>query len=178
MRLFAAACALPDQIVDPSSNPAMAGGTGDLACTELGGIRSLDGGFRGRMLFRNARGGPIDVFWIDYSGIQQFYARLEPGQVLDQESIISNAWLVTTDVGQCLGIYISREPQQTVVIGQPSGSTMPVPQGLPQGLSPRAARAASTSASDSGHVAATRARRQCQHHELYLHRRYRPAGRL
>ncbi|MEH0074219.1 hypothetical protein V6L76_06420 [Pannonibacter sp. Pt2] len=133
VRLFAAACALPDQIVDPSSNPAMAGGTGDLACTELGGIRSLDGGFRGRMLFRNARGGPIDVFWIDYSGIQQFYARLEPGQVLDQESIISNAWLVTTDVGQCLGIYISREPQQTVVIGQPSGSTMPVPQGLPQG---------------------------------------------
>lgn len=133
VRLFAAACALPDQIVDPNSNPAMAGGTGDLACSELGGIRSLDGGFRGRMLFRNARGGPIDVFWIDYSGIQQFYARLEPGQVLDQESIISNAWLVTTDVGQCLGIYISREPQQTVVVGQASGGAMPVPQGLPQG---------------------------------------------
>ncbi|WP_186391457.1 MULTISPECIES: hypothetical protein [unclassified Pannonibacter] len=133
VRLFAAACALPDQIVDPNSNPAMAGGMGDLACAELGGIRSLDGGFRGRMLFRNARGGPIDVFWIDYSGIQQFYARLEPGQVLDQESIISNAWLVTTDVGQCLGIYISREPQQTVVIGQSNAGPIPGQQGLPQG---------------------------------------------
>ncbi len=133
VRLFAAACALPDQIVDPNSNPAMAGGMGDLACAELGGIRSLDGGFRGRMLFRNARGGPIDVFWIDYSGIQQFYARLEPGQVLDQESIISNAWLVTTDVGQCLGIYVSREPQQTVVIGQSNAGPIPGQQGLPQG---------------------------------------------
>lgn len=132
VRLFAAACALPDQIVDPNSSAAT-GGVGDLACTELGGIRSLDGGFRGRMLFRNGRSGPVDVFWIDYSGIQQFYARLEPGQVLDQESIISNAWLVTSDVGQCLGIYISRDPQQTVVISGGSTGNAPVQPPLPQG---------------------------------------------
>lgn len=116
VRLFTATCAEPQKIVEESQDPALAA-AGELSCAEYGSVRSLDGGFRGRMVFRNARSEPVDVSWIDYSGGQRFYARLLPGQVLDQESILSNAWLVTNAGGQCLGLYVSRAPRQDVVIG-------------------------------------------------------------
>ncbi|MCY1706819.1 MliC family protein [Pannonibacter sp. SL95] len=141
VRLFTATCAEPQKIVEESQDPALAG-AGELSCAEYGSVRSLDGGFRGRMVFRNARSEPVDVSWIDYSGGQRFYARLLPGQVLDQESILSNAWLVTNAGGQCLGLYVSRAPRQDVVIGnRASGgantsATLPAP--LPTGPLPPA----------------------------------------
>lgn len=135
VRLFTATCAEPQKIVEDSQDPALVG-AGELSCAEFGSIRSLDGGFRGRMLFRNARSEPVDVFWIDYAGAQRFYARLLPGQVLDQESILSNAWMVTSANGQCLGLYVSRAPRQDVVVGNrvsggpsPLGSPVPLSAG-------------------------------------------------
>ncbi|MFN4008745.1 MAG: MliC family protein [Pannonibacter sp.] len=136
VRLFTATCAEPQKIVEDSQDPALAG-AGELSCAEFGSIRSLDGGFRGRMLFRNARSEPVDVFWIDYAGAQRFYARLLPGQVLDQESILSNAWMVTSANGQCLGLYVSRAPRQDVVVGnRVSGGPSPLGSPAPMSAGP------------------------------------------
>ncbi|NBN80121.1 hypothetical protein GWI72_17725 [Microvirga tunisiensis] len=133
VRQFAAGCAEAQQIVEESRDPALAN-AGELSCSEFGAVRSLDGGFRGRMVFRNARNEPVDVFWIDYSGSQRFYARLMPGQVLDQESILSNAWLVTNASGQCLGLHVSRAPRQDVVIGNRAAGTPGSPAAAPAQL--------------------------------------------
>ncbi|ADZ68456.1 hypothetical protein [Polymorphum gilvum] len=122
VRLFVATCAEPQQIVEtaPAGDLDAAGGQGDVACTEVGRIRSPEGGYRGRILFRNARNEPVDVSWIDYFGMQRHYARLQPGQVLDQETFLSHAWLVTGSGGRCLGVYVSRSPSQEVIVRPPA----------------------------------------------------------
>lgn len=46
-----------------------------------------------------------DVFWIDYSGVEIYYATLFPGDAYDQGTFVTHAWMVADDFGTCLGIY-------------------------------------------------------------------------
>jgi len=136
VRLFVAACSAPQQIIgedgfnDGSIGFASAG-SGDVSCAETGRIRSLDGVRPGQIVFRNSSPAPIDVNWIDYNGGERPYARLQPGQILEQQTFVSHAWMVRSATGQCQGIYVSRTPYREVVIsasapGQRPGQLQPL----------------------------------------------------
>lgn len=130
VRLFLATCAEAQKIVgeDPALLPGAAGGNliaqADVSCTEAGRIRSLEAERNGEIIFRNDGGRPVDVNWIDYDGAAQYFATLQPGQVLNQPTYVSHAWLVRESNGPCLGIYVSRTPYREVVI---SGGRAPAP---------------------------------------------------
>lgn len=119
VRLFVATCSLPQQIVgdgafgqDPGS---------DLSCNELGRVRSVEAVRPGQIVFRNSGQQAVEVHWVDYRGGERPYARLEPGQILEQQTYISHAWTVRGANGECRGIYVTQSPYREVVIGASGG---------------------------------------------------------
>ncbi len=134
VRLFVATCAEPQHIIGETGVPGAPGtivaAGADVSCGEVGRIRSLDGIRPGQIVFRNTSREAVDVHWIDYNGGEHVYARLNPGQILDQQTYVTHAWLVRRANGQCLGIYVSRTPYREVVI---SGGAAPSAPGQPFG---------------------------------------------
>ncbi len=139
VRLFVATCALPQQIVSDNGLAPGQDPSSDLACSELGRVRSIEAERPGEIVFRNASAEPVDVNWVDYRGGERRYARLEPGQILEQQTYMSHAWTVRGAGGQCRGIYVSRTPYREVVINgapgaRPGGFGQPL--GQPAGQFP------------------------------------------
>lgn len=126
VRLFVATCALAQQIVSDNGLPPGQDPASDLACTELGRVRSVEAERPGEIVFRNASQEAVDINWVDYRGGERRYARLEPGQILEQQTYMSHAWTVRGASGQCRGIYVSRTPYREVVLkGAPGGFASP-----------------------------------------------------
>lgn len=143
VRLFVATCGQPQQVVSDNGIPVegVADAGSDAACSEVGFIRSVEGVRPGQIVFRNTGREPVDVNWIDYSGGERPYARLQPGQILEQQTYVSHAWIVRGATGMCRGIYVSQSPYREVVIGGTAGNVVQQPSqpsfGLPdQGLPP------------------------------------------
>ncbi|WP_417687280.1 hypothetical protein [Roseibium sp.] len=120
VRLFIATCAQPQTIIGEDGGLNGAGqviaANSDVSCGEIGRITSLEGTRPGQIVFRNTSQEAVDIHWIDYNGGERVYARLQPGQLLDQQTFVSHAWLVRSAAGQCLGIYVTRTPYREVVI--------------------------------------------------------------
>lgn len=128
VRLFVATCSLPQQIIsDGAVGSSSQEASSDLSCSEAGGIRSIEASQPGQIVFQNSSNEVIDVHWVDYGGGERPYARLEPGQVLDQQTYVSHAWIVRGSTGECKGIYVTKTPYRQVVIqgtpnfGNPAG---------------------------------------------------------
>ncbi|GGB40531.1 hypothetical protein GCM10011316_10720 [Roseibium aquae] len=143
VRLFVAGCSAPQQIIGETDFSdgefgVASIGTGDVPCSEAGRIRSMDGVRPGQIVFRNSSPMPIDVNWIDYNGGERAYARLQPGQILEQQTFVSHAWMVRGTSGQCQGIYVSSTPYREVVITGITGSPQGGGTGLGQPLEPLA----------------------------------------
>lgn len=134
VRLFVATCSEAQRIVgDDGFGVTAEDPSADRSCREAGAVRSLQGVRPGQIVFRNSGSEPVDVHWIDYNGGERPYARLQPGQILEQETYVSHAWLVRGADGQCRGIYVTRSPYREVVL---TGSApLYNPQG-PIGLPP------------------------------------------
>ncbi len=126
VRLFVATCSLPQQIVSDDAFGTGAEEPGsDLSCTELGRVRSVEAVRPGQIVFRNASQQAIEVQWVDYRGGERPYARLEPGQILEQQTYVSHAWTVRGANGECRGIYVTRTPYREVVIQGPKTFGVP-----------------------------------------------------
>lgn len=124
VRLFVATCNLPQEIVSDDAYGAEEPGS-DLSCAELGRVRSVEAVRPGQIVFRNASQQPIEVQWVDYRGGERPYARLEPGQILEQQTYVSHAWTVRGANGECRGIYVTRTPYREVVIQGPKTFGVP-----------------------------------------------------
>ncbi|GAB4520616.1 MAG: hypothetical protein Tsb0019_21670 [Roseibium sp.] len=130
VRLFVATCSLPQQVVSDGAFGAGAEEPGsDLSCSELGRVRSVEAVRPGQIVFRNASRQPVEVHWVDYRGGERPYARLEPGQILEQQTYVSHAWTVRGAGGECRGIYVTRTPYREVVIQGPASFGVPGPAG-------------------------------------------------
>ena len=118
VRLFVATCSLPQQVIADGAQTEEPGS--DLSCTELGRVRSVEAVRPGQIVFRNASRQSVEVHWVDYRGGERPYARLEPGQILEQQTYVSHAWTVRGASGECRGIYVTRTPYREVVINGPA----------------------------------------------------------
>jgi len=126
VRLFVATCAQPQQVVSDDAYGTGAEEPGsDLSCSELGRVRSVEAVRPGQIVFRNASQQSIEVHWVDYRGGERPYARLEPGQILEQQTYVSHAWAVRGAGGECRGIYVTRTPFREVVIEGPKTFGVP-----------------------------------------------------
>lgn len=136
VRLFVAACSEAQTIIgEENTLPGATTDAGDLACSQAGNVFSAEGTRPGQIIFRNSSTSAVDVNWVDYYGGERPYARLEPGQILEQQTYVSHAWIVRGTQGQCRGIYVSRTPYREVIIqdtvqSAPSQWDTPAPSGF------------------------------------------------
>ena len=57
--------------------------------------------------FSNQRGQAINLFWIDYQGVRQFYNELQPGESVVQPTFITHPWVITDkDTGECVQLVM------------------------------------------------------------------------
>ncbi|WP_150523329.1 hypothetical protein [Roseibium sediminis] len=126
VRLFVAACSEAQVIVGEEQN-GVGGADGstlsDRSCSEVGRVVSAQADRPGQIIFRNSSNSAIEVHWVDYYGGERPYARLEPGQILEQQTYVSHAWIVRGAGGQCRGIYVSNTPYREVVIQDGGGAS-------------------------------------------------------
>lgn len=125
VRLFVATCAPPQQVVSDGAFGIGEEPGSDLSCSELGRVRSVEAVRPGQIVFRNASRQAVEVHWVDYRGGERPYARLEPGQILEQQTYVSHAWTVRGAGGACRGIYVTRTPYREVVIQGPADFGVP-----------------------------------------------------
>ena len=122
VRLFVAACSEAQVIVGEEQNGLGGSTSSDRSCSEVGRVVSAQADRPGQIIFRNSSNSAIDVHWVDYYGGERPYARLEPGQILEQQTYVSHAWIVRGAGGQCRGIYVSNTPYREVVIQDGGGA--------------------------------------------------------
>ncbi|MCY3020412.1 MAG: hypothetical protein NTW87_15440 [Planctomycetota bacterium] len=77
-----------------------------------------------QVIFVNTTDKPVKMFWLDFEGKRKSYGVVLPGGVASQSTYVTHAWLLETDDGRCLGIYVPEEKIGRVVIG---GATRAAP---------------------------------------------------
>lgn len=66
--------------------------------------------------FQNHTAAAVDIFWVDFDGVEQNYGVLEPGWEWEQETFAGHLWRFRQN-GQLLGAYVAgRDAQQTYAI--------------------------------------------------------------
>jgi len=66
--------------------------------------------------FENHTPAAVDIFWVDFDGVEQNYGLLEPGWVWEQETFAGHLWRFRQN-GQLLGAYAAgRDAQQSYII--------------------------------------------------------------
>lgn len=147
VRAFQQACATPAPVatLPPAEpRPGAPGASGGLSCREEGEITSVPSSQPARMIFVNERNRPVVVHWLDFAGLRQTQAGVPPGGRMIQDTLAGHPWLVATQDGRCLGIYVAGGGTRTVTIGRGGGLAAPdpvfppapPPQILPQPLPP------------------------------------------
>jgi hypothetical protein len=56
------------------------------------------------------------LYWLDRNSTAVLYARLQPGQTYVQGTYVDHPWMVTTDEGACLGVYLPKEQPMKVIL--------------------------------------------------------------
>lgn len=68
------------------------------------------------LTFQNHTPAPVDIFWVDFEGVEQHYGAIEPGREWEQETFPGHLWRFRQN-GQLLGFYaVERDAQQTYAI--------------------------------------------------------------
>lgn len=55
--------------------------------------------------FINQRQQPVKIYWLDYSGKRKFYAQIQPGDRVVQQTYVTHPWVVTDASNNCLDVY-------------------------------------------------------------------------
>ncbi len=55
--------------------------------------------------FINQRSVPVKTYWLDYSGKRKFYAQIQPGDKVVQQTYVTHPWVITDASNNCLGVY-------------------------------------------------------------------------
>ncbi|WP_300585444.1 Hint domain-containing protein [Marivita sp.] len=111
-----------DNVEGGQGNDTLFGGSGD---DDIGGdgqwLNSGDyasgpGVVATNLTIINSADGPIELWWIDGSGLQQFYATIQPGETYVQPTFEDHNWLLNDEDGFYLEV-IEGAPNQTVDYG-------------------------------------------------------------
>jgi hypothetical protein len=103
-----------------------------LAPSYVEGLKSLNGNQTAVIQFNNFTGLTVDVSWIDYSGVEQLYATLLPGQSFVQDTFITHPWVVenhATDAG-IVGFLADTAQSNSTTTPDIANITTPEPSAL------------------------------------------------
>jgi len=81
----------------------------NVSCENLGSFSSNQSEYKIPVIFKNTRNDPIQLYWINYSGEEEFKAILDSGEQLAQNTYISHPWVVRDSTQKCLAVYATRD---------------------------------------------------------------------
>jgi len=58
---------------------------------------------------------PVDLYWIDYKGKRVFYAKVQPGARIKQQTYRSHPWIITNQKGRCLDGLVAGQGNNRLV---------------------------------------------------------------
>ena len=73
-------------------------------CQGEAGLRAERSRLPVPLVFRNSGTAPMAVFWINFDGRRQFYAKVAPGGVYRVDSFADHPWVVTDTADNCLAL--------------------------------------------------------------------------
>lgn len=88
-------------------------------CGDVPSLQSPVSEAAATLKFVNASDGLRVVFWIDYAGDRKEYARVAPGGELAQQTFQDHVWLVQTELGHCVGVFLAGKGTTVANIGAP-----------------------------------------------------------
>src|SRR5262249_8341870 len=79
----------------------------DAGCAAEDSLRSTEGSTKAEITFLNRSGGPIRTYWLNYQGKRVYYAEIQPGKSLTQQTYFSHPWVITGGgSGDCMAIFL------------------------------------------------------------------------
>lgn len=72
--------------------------------------------------FHNPTSGKLRLYWIDLDGRRKFYAIIDPGQSVKQQTYVGHNWVVTNDAEACLFVIQASAAPITVELGNASSN--------------------------------------------------------
>lgn len=79
-----------------------------IVCDQEGELRSGSGSETEIELI-NSSEQPLEVYWLDFDGLRQFWFDLAPGESALQGTFAAQAWLVADGQQKCVDIYIAQQ---------------------------------------------------------------------
>lgn len=91
----------PPEVVPPARVPDSSAGRGE-RCPQEAGRRSQVSTTSTAIQFVNNTTGAIRTYWLDFQGQRKFYAELQPGQSVRQQTYLTHPWVITDGGDNCL----------------------------------------------------------------------------
>jgi Leucine-rich repeat (LRR) protein len=83
------------------------------ACSKLGDVKSTSGP-AATITFNNNSSQRLKIFWLGYDGQQMYYGSVDSGRRYVQNTFQTHPWLLTTQEGKCVGVYLPTQSQVVV----------------------------------------------------------------
>jgi von Hippel-Lindau disease tumor supressor len=92
---------------------------GDL-CKDERQYKSMSGDLSVSVQFRNATGGFVNMYWLDYQGQRRFFNRLQPGSGTAYQTFVTHPWVITDLDDRCVMLYLpTTDANQIVTVTKP-----------------------------------------------------------
>jgi hypothetical protein len=79
----------------------------DAGCAAEDSFRSSEGSTPTEITFVNRSGRAIRTYWLNYQGKRVYYAEIQPGKSLTQQTYFSHPWVITGSAsGDCMAIFL------------------------------------------------------------------------
>ncbi len=72
-------------------------------CPVPGDLVSFNSDDRATIVFTNATGRPLQIYWLDFRGDRRFYRDLKPGESYRQSTYLTHPWIAVDPKGNCVG---------------------------------------------------------------------------
>jgi hypothetical protein len=87
-----------------------------LNCGQAGSIRAQTEEDPSEIEIANETSAAIQVHWIDHNGARERYGTLEPGESSAFETYRTHPWMITSDSGACIAVFLpDSRPGRAVV---------------------------------------------------------------
>ncbi|MHB8575567.1 MAG: CHAT domain-containing protein [Dehalococcoidia bacterium] len=108
----------PGTAHSPTAAPAAT--LAQVPCALEPSTRSVNSNVAATLTFSNQTAGPIDIYWLNYTGTRELYFTLPPGATAarTQPTYVNNAWLAADTAGNCLAIFEPVAGANTAVVTQ------------------------------------------------------------
>jgi hypothetical protein len=109
----------PDGSWVPATTMALADRLNPITCSQAGSLRSREAKVATRIEIINQSSRVILIYWVDYEGEYKFYGNLGPTQSKVFDTFLTQPWLITDPVGNCLSIFFPDPKFTQAVVSDP-----------------------------------------------------------